>query len=127
MPSTVEKSEASSVGSTIYVGFILPKEVLTAIMDVGNSCIEVAFKTKNNAEAYSGYSERSRRFATLIPYGVAAPEMPSKLTDKFMQTADKVSSSSVLKSFFAIGFKNLERAFETPLSSQTCISPIHTA
>jgi hypothetical protein len=53
--------------------------------------------------------------------------MPSKLTDKFMQAAFKVSSELVLNNLRAMGFNNLEIPRATPLSSHTRIKPNQTA
>lgn len=96
-------------------------------MDVGRICIEVALITNSIAEEYSACGALSSSFAERIPYGVAAPEMPSILTEAFMQTASSVALSSVLNRRLATGFNSLETARETPLSSQTFISPSHTA
>ncbi len=88
--------------------------------------MDVAFNTNSILEEYSASSDLSKSLAAQIPYGVAAPEMPSKLTDIFIQTASSVCGSSVLKIFRANGFKILETARETPLSSHTFISPNQT-
>ncbi len=52
--------------------------------------------------------------------------MPKRLTDKFIQIASSVFSSSVLKNFLEKGRRRVEIAFVKPLSSHTCISPNQT-
>lgn len=116
-----------SVGKTISVGFALCNATRTLIMDVGKIWIDVALITNSIADEYSACGALSRSFAERIPYGVATPEMPSILTEAFMQTASSVSLSSVLNRRFATGFNHLETARETPLCSHTFISPSHTA
>ena len=126
-PSRVENKEASRVGSIISVGLALPSDVRTAMMDVGRICKDVAFNTKKSADEYSASSVLSSKVTACTPYGVAAPEMPKRLTDKFIQTTCRVFSSSVWNIRFASGFKSLEIPCVTPLSSQTRIKPSHTA
>ncbi len=111
----------------ISFGFALFIATRTAIIDAGNSCKEVAFNTKNIAEEYSAFSVLSSKFAALIPYGVAAPEMPSRLTERFIHAASSVFSSFVFRILDATGFKRRDTPRATPLSSHTFISPSHTA
>ena len=115
------------VGRIMSVGAAEFKAVRTAIMEAGKICKEVAFSTNNIAEAYSAFSVRSKRLAALIPYGVAAPEIPNRLTEKFIQAASRASLSSVFKSRFAMGFNKRETPRATPLSSHTFIKPNQTA
>jgi len=122
----VEKSVVIKVGITISVGAALCIATRTPIIDVGISCMDVALSTKNIDEAYSGCGDVSKSRAALMPYGVAAPEMPKRLTDKFIDTASNVSASSVLNTLFTNGFKRRETPRETPLSSHTFINPNQT-
>ena len=80
MPSNVEKTVVIKVGKIISVGAALCKEVRKATIEAGKSCKEVAFSTKNIVEEYSANSVLSSSLAAFIPYGVAAPAMPSKKT-----------------------------------------------
>jgi hypothetical protein len=89
--------------------------------------MDVALSANNIAEEYSACGVPSKSFAERMPYGVPAPDMPSILTEAFMQSASSVLLSFVLKRRFAIGFKRLDTARETPLCSQTFISPNQTA
>ena len=123
----MEKSVARKVGKMMSVGFTLPIATRTATREEGNSCKEVAFKTKNIAEAYSEFSVLFNNCAACTPYGVAAPEIPKTFTDKFIQTAERAASSSVLSKRLAAGFKILETPRVTPLSSHSFINPIQTA
>jgi len=52
-PKTVERADVSKMGNTISLGAALWRATRTAIKDVGKICNDVAFKTKNIAEAYS--------------------------------------------------------------------------
>ncbi len=126
-PSRVENREVSTVGTRIFKGLALFKATRTPIIEVGISCKEVAFKTKNIADEYSAFSVLSRSFALSMPKGVPAPEIPSRLTDKFILIAPSARSSSVLNSRLERGRKSLEIPRVTPLSFHTCISPSHTA
>ena len=125
-PKRVESVVANNVGMTISVGEALFSATRTAMMDVGMICNDVAFKTKSIADEYSAFSVLSSRLAALIPYGVATPDIPKRLTERFMLIARKDSSSSVLKRCLARGFTSLETFSAIPLSSQTRIKPIHT-
>ena len=94
-PKTVERADESKTGNTISLGVALCRATRTEIRDVGRSCNDVAFKTKNIAEAYSDCGVLSSNFAAVIPYGVAAPEMPSRLTEIFIEIASMAALSSV--------------------------------
>jgi len=126
-PKMVVQIVVMRIGKIMSLGDTLCIDTRIAIMDVGKICNEVALRTKNIADAYSACSVLSKSLAVLTPYGVAAPEMPSKLTDKFMQAAFKVSSELVLNNLRAMGFNNLEIPRATPLSSHTRIKPNQTA
>ena len=110
----------------IAAGAALPSALRIPIIEVGISCNDVAFKTNSIHEAYSAFCVLSSSCAAFTPYGVAAPEMPRRLTDKFMQTASSVVLSSVQNTRLARGRSSLETPRDTPLSSQTRISPSHT-
>ena len=125
-PSKVENRVVITVGKIIEAGAALPSAVRIPIIEVGISCSEVAFNTNSIHEAYSAFFVLSSSCAAFTPYGVAAPEMPRRLTDKFIQTASSVGLSSVQNTRFATGLSSLETPRETPLSSQTRISPSHT-
>lgn len=126
-PSRVENKVVKRVGRMIEVGFALCIEVSIATIEAGKSCKEVAFSTKNIAEAYSASGVLSRSFAAFTPYGVVAPEIPSRLTERFIHTAPSASSSSVRNNFRATGLSSRDMPRATPLSSHTRISPIHRA
>ena len=115
-----------SVGITISVGAALCIATRTPIMDVGISCIDVALSANSIDEAYSACGDLSKSCAAFIPYGVAAPEIPSKLTERFIEIASSVCISSVLNNFLASGFNSFETPRETPLSSHTFIKPSQT-
>ncbi len=66
-PTKEENTVVRSVGKIISVGDALPMETRMAMMDAGISCKEVAFRTKNIAEAYSACSVLSKRLAALMP------------------------------------------------------------
>ena len=53
-PSKVEKRVVSIVGSIIEAGEILPSDARIPTIEAGINCKEVAFKTKNAQDAYSG-------------------------------------------------------------------------
>lgn len=125
-PKIVEKAVAINVGKMISAGALLPRVDLIPTIEVGMSWREVAFSTNNIDEAYSAFSDLSKRFAERIPYAVPAPATPKRFTERFIQTASSVSLSSVLKSRFASGAKSLEKAEETPLRVHTSISPSQT-
>ena len=94
-PISVENTVVSKVGKTISAGATLCKAVRTAIIDVGTSCKDVAFKTNSIADEYSAFGLLSKSCAAFIPYGVAAPPRPKRLDDKFIEIAVSVSVSSV--------------------------------
>ncbi len=114
------------VGKITSAGDALCNATRIPIIEVGISCKDVALSTKNILDAYSACSLLSSRRAAWIPYGVAAPEMPKKLTERFIQTASSVAVSSVLNSLFASGRKSFDTPRDTPHASQTFISPSHT-
>ena len=126
MPMTVEKRVVIRVGKMTAEGLTLPSAVLSPIIEVGISCKEVAFSTNSMHESRSALGVLSKSIADFTPYGVPAPEMPNILTDIFIQIASNALGSLVTNSRFAIGFNSLEIWRETPLSSQTRISPSHT-
>ena len=126
-PSTVEKTVARKVGKIISVGLALCMATRTATREEGKICKDVALSTKNIAEEYSALSVWSRSCAALMPYGVAAPEMPSRLTDKFILKQSSVSWLSVLKILRDNGLTALDIACVRPESFHTFISPSHTA
>jgi ribonuclease R len=59
-PSAVEKTDVNRVGRIISVGAPLPIATRTATSEVGKSCKEVAFKTKNIADENSAFSVLSK-------------------------------------------------------------------
>ena len=109
------------------VGLALCIATRTATREEGKICKDVALSTKNIADEYSALSVLSKSCAALIPYGVAAPEIPKRLTDTFILTADKDCSSSVFSKCLRAGLINRETPRATPLSSHKRMSPIHTA
>ena len=118
--------EAKTVGKIISAGATLPRATRIPTIDVGIICKEVAFNTKNIAEEYSASSVLSSRAHAFIPYGVPAPDTPNKLTDKFIETASKVSLSCVKNSLLDTGDNRWETLLVTPLFFQTSIRPSQT-
>ena len=66
-PKMVERAVVIMVGKMISAGAALPKATRIPTMEVGISCMEVAFRTKSIAEEYSAQGARLRRFAARIP------------------------------------------------------------
>ena len=123
----METAVQMKVGRIMSAGAPLPKDARKPTTDVGRICKDVAFKTKNIQDAYSGCGDLESNAAARTPYGVAAPPSPSILHERLMLMVCKVSSSFVLKSFRHIGRSKREILRLIPLSSHTCINPIQTA
>ncbi len=123
----MEKQVTRNVGSRTSLGVALCMASRMLMTDEGKICNEVAFNTNSIADAYSAFSVLSKRCAARTPYGVAAPDIPKRLTEKFMQTFCKAILSSVFKSFFTSGCNSADMPRVTPLSSHRCINPIQTA
>ena len=125
-PKRVEKELTIKVGKMMSLGAALCMATRTATSEEGKICKEVALSTKNIAEEYSALSVLSKSCAVFTPYGVAAPEMPSILTEKLIHAVSTASSLLVFKIRRASGFKMREILRAKPLSSHTFIRPIHT-
>ena len=133
MAIVVERIEHKIEGKIIPVGFELPAFESMPIIDVGKICmleqlIAISIIIGKLIVALSALSFCIDSMA-LIPSGVAAPLIPRRLADIFIDTNFLLSSERLFlpKILFIIGDRSLDTFLESPLCSSIENKPIQMA
>ena len=115
------------------VGFLLPAFASIPIIDVGNSwMLEQLMATSiiiGKVTVFLLVLFFCIDSMALIPRGVAAPPIPSKFAEMFIETSSRLSAERLFlpKSLVIIGDKNLDNFLESPLCSKIENKPIQMA
>ena len=129
----VDIIEQRSDGNIIEEGFELPAFASIPIIDVGKSCTLEQLITTNIIMGKVAVFLSGLPFCidsiAFIPIGVAAPPIPSKFAEIFIDTYCRLSSERLHlpNILFIIGESNLESFFDSPLFSRIEKSPIQMA
>ena len=120
----VEMMEQTIDGKIIFVGFLLPASASIPIIDVGKSCtLEqliatsiIMGKVTLNLSLLSFCMDS----IAFMPSGVAAPFMPNKFAEIFIETYLLLSSERLFlpNNLFIIGDRSLDNFAESPLFSR---------
>lgn len=129
----VDVIEQTIEGKIIAVGFVLPEFASIPITDVGRNwmleqLIAMSIIIGNETTFLSLLSFCIDSIA-LIPSGVAAPFMPSKFADIFIETYFLLSSERLFlpNILFIIGESSLDNFLDNPLCSKMENTPIQIA
>ena len=120
-------------GKIIPDGFLLPAFDNIPIIDVGkNWTLEQLIATSiiiGKVTLVLSLLSFCIDSIALIPSGVAAPLIPSKFAEMFMETYFRLSSERLFlpKSLFIIGDRSLDNFAERPLFSRIVKRPIQIA
>ena len=133
MAIVVERIEHKIDGKIMPDGFLLPALESMPIIDVGKiwileQLIAISIIIGKVMVSFFVLSFCIDSMA-LIPSGVAAPLIPSKFADMFIETYLRLSSERLFlpKILFIIGDRSLETFFESPLCSKMENNPIQMA
>ncbi len=133
MAIVVERIEHKIDGKIMPDGFLLPAFESIPIIDVGKiwileQLIAISIIIGNVMVSFFVLSFCIDSMA-LIPSGVAAPLIPSRFADMFIETYLRLSSERLFlpKILFIIGDRSLETFFESPLCSKMENKPIQMA
>ena len=120
-------------GKIMLVGLELPAFVSIPIIDVGRSCTleqliaisKIIGSVTVDLFLLSFYMDS----IALIPRGVAAPLIPRRFADMFIETYFLLSSERLFlpKILFIMGDSSLDTFFESPLCSKIENKPIQMA
>ena len=133
MAIVVDKIEQRIEGKIIDDGFLLPAFASIPIIEVGSSCmleqlIAISIIIGNVTDFLFGLSFCIDSIA-FIPRGVAAPPIPRRFAEIFIDTYLRLSSERLFlpKIFVIIGDNNLDNFFDRPLCSKIENNPIQIA
>lgn len=120
-------------GKMMAVGFLLPADASMPIIDVGSSCtleqdIAISIIIGKVTVFLFGLSFCIDSIA-LMPSGVAAPLMPRRFAEMFIETYFLLSSERLLlpNNLFIIGDRSLDNFWDNPLFSSMPKSPSQIA
>ena len=131
--SVVDRIEQIIDGAMIEVGFLLPAFASMPIIDVGRSCtleqliaISIIMGKVTTDLFLLSFCIDSMAF---MPSGVAAPLIPSRFAEMFIETYFLLSSERLFlpNILFIIGDSNLDTLLDIPLCSKMPNRPNHIA
>ena len=131
--SVVDRIEQIIDGAMIEVGFLLPAFASMPIIDVGRSCtleqliaISIIMEKVTTDLFLLSFCIDSMAF---MPSGVAAPLIPSRFAEMFIETYFLLSSERLFlpNILFIIGDSNLDTLLDIPLCSKMPNRPNHIA
>ena len=129
----VEMIEHTTDGKIIPDGFELPAEDSIPIIDVGSSCmLEQLIAISiiiGKVTVFLFWLSFCIDSIALIPRGVAAPLIPRRFADIFIETYLLLSSERLFlpNILFIIGDRSFETFFDSPLCSKIENNPIQMA